>query len=359
MQVAIKEVGTADLEALLNTFARILIHAVVRSTSKDHSDGGIAIFNFAMLTNVLDAPVAILATSDVVKVGQNLVDARTLVILVAVLEDVLHNKTAGFADCNLSPLANKSSVDCSHDHRWWSLPAELEQLLPNVASISMNNGVADAGQQFTHHLMLESLGNAVEGLLNDVAAKCISAKTHSVSFNMSSQAHDLVVVGALEDALNKEVAKAITHELETTIDDGVDDGILERWLGVLDLLLEEYGRLLVVARDDLVDDHVPVRSDARLEELAPVDLLSRMDEDVLTKMRWVEDLTSRARTRAELCGIGVETRRHTKGRLLIAIGGICVLTMTKRTVICRTALRSDWSTLLQWVGWIGRGTIHV
>jgi hypothetical protein len=206
--------------------------------------------------------------------------------------------------------------------------------------------------------MLEGLGNTVEGLLDDVAAKGVSAETNSMAFDVSSKAHDLVVIGALEDALDEEVAKAVAHELETTVDDGVDDGVLESWLGVLDLLLEEDRCLLVVVRDDLLDNDIPVRRDTRLKEVTPVDLLSRMDEDVLTKMRWVEYLASRARTRAKLCSIGVETRRRTEGRLLVAILGISVLTMTEWAIVCHTALRNDGGTLLLWVSWIRGGAIH-
>lgn len=349
LEIAIEEVISADLETFLDAFRSILIHAVIGSTIEDKSDGSIAIVSFAVLADVLNAPITILATSDVVEIGQNFVDARALVILITVLEDVLDDETTSLTDGYLRPLTNKCSIDSAHDHWWGTLPSELEELLPDVASIAMNNGVPDTREKFTDHLVLEALWNTIKSLLDDMATESISAEANSVVLDVGSEAHDLIVIGALEDALDEEVAEAIAHQLETTTDDAVNDRVLESWFRVLDLLLEEDGGLLIVAGDDFVDNQIPVSGDTRFKKLTPVDLLSRVNVDMLAEMRWVEGLASGARTVTELGSIGVQTRANST-ILWISSDSRRILTIGEWTAIRGATLhRHDRCASCGWV----------
>lgn len=78
LQVPVQEVGVANLEALLNDFRRVLIHAVLSCEAEDVVDGAAAIGGSTMLTNVLNAPVTELASSNDIDACKNLIDARTL-----------------------------------------------------------------------------------------------------------------------------------------------------------------------------------------------------------------------------------------------------------------------------------------
>ena len=64
VEVAIKKVAAADLEALLNNLGCELVHAVLRREANDMVDGASAIGDGSMLADVLDTPVAKLAMGD-------------------------------------------------------------------------------------------------------------------------------------------------------------------------------------------------------------------------------------------------------------------------------------------------------
>jgi Trk K+ transport system NAD-binding subunit len=78
LEVAIKEAILANLEALLNDLGSILIHAVLSRKAQDMINGTSRILGRAMLTNVLNAPVAELAMRDDIDTGKHFVDTRTL-----------------------------------------------------------------------------------------------------------------------------------------------------------------------------------------------------------------------------------------------------------------------------------------
>ena len=85
-----------------------------------------------VFTDVLDAPVTELAMGHNINVGKNLLNARTLlrkvrriiptyknlaylILFEAVLEDVLHNKTASLSQSDFVPHSVQSLVDILHD----------------------------------------------------------------------------------------------------------------------------------------------------------------------------------------------------------------------------------------------------
>ena len=175
IKVTVKELSATNLEALLDNLAGKLIHAVLGSEAEDVINGMVAVRDSAVLANVLDAPVAELTMSDNINAGKDLVDAGTLVILKAVLEDVLNDKTAGLTEGDLVPHTTESLVDVLHDLGRSVGPAELKELLPDVASVAVNNRLRDAAKKLVDHGGLVILGDTVESLLNDVAAKWIHA----------------------------------------------------------------------------------------------------------------------------------------------------------------------------------------
>lgn len=78
VEVAAEEVGTTNLEALLNNLRSKLIHTVLGGIADDVINGAAAISWGTMFTDVLDAPVAKLAVSDDVNTAEDFLDARSL-----------------------------------------------------------------------------------------------------------------------------------------------------------------------------------------------------------------------------------------------------------------------------------------
>ena len=274
VKVAVKEVGAANLEALLDDLAGELVHAVLSGNAENVVNGVVAVGSGAVLADVLDAPVAELTVSDNVDAGENFIDARALVILKAVLEDVLNDQTASLAESNLVPHAAESLIDVLHDLGWSVAPAELKELLPDVAGVAVNDGLGDATEKLVDHDGLVLLRNAVESLLDNVAAKGIHAQVEGVAADSTSDGDDLLRVAVLKAALDQEIAEAVDHERVSLLDDGLDDLILLLLSTNLELLLQEDGSLLVVALDDLVDDVLPVAAHVAVKETAVVHGLS-------------------------------------------------------------------------------------
>lgn len=103
VEVAVEEVWATNLEALFDDLGSKLVHTVLCSVAKHVINSTIAIGKSAMLADVLDAPVTELTVSDHINTGEDLVDAGTLVVIDAVLEDVLNDETAGLAKRHLVP----------------------------------------------------------------------------------------------------------------------------------------------------------------------------------------------------------------------------------------------------------------
>ena len=67
-----------------------------------------------------------------------------LVLLQAVLEDVLDDQATGFAKRNFMPHASESLVHVFHYLRRRITPTKLEEFLPDMASISMDDRFRNA-----------------------------------------------------------------------------------------------------------------------------------------------------------------------------------------------------------------------
>ena len=78
VQIAAQELGPADFQTLLDNLGGELIHAVLRSIADDMVNSTASVRGSTVLADVLDAPVAELAMSDNVNVGQHLLYAGTL-----------------------------------------------------------------------------------------------------------------------------------------------------------------------------------------------------------------------------------------------------------------------------------------
>ena len=185
-----------------------------------------------------------------------------LFFLDTIFEDILHNKTPSLAQSNLVPHSAKSLVDLDHDLGWLAAPAQLEQLLPDVASITMDDRIRDTTQKLSNHVSLVLLRDRVESFLNHMTAESVHAQGENVSMNRVSNSHNLFGCTMLKAALNQEVPEAIDHQRVSLVDNGRNNLVLLLGSADLELLLQKDGGLLVIATDNLVDDVLPVASDA-------------------------------------------------------------------------------------------------
>ena len=239
-----------------------------------------------MLAEMLNAPIAELAMSDQVNVVDDLFDGRTLLLFNTVLENVLNDQAASLTESDLMPHATESFVDLEHDLRWLTTPAEFEQFLPDMTGIAMDDSVRDTSKKLADHIGLVALWDRVESLLDDVAAEGVHAESDDIAMNSLCDSNDLVRGAMLEAALDKEVAEAVDHQRVCLVDDGLDDLELLLSCANLELLLQEYGSLLIIVADDLVDDVLPVAGDRLVKETAIVHGLKRCDIGLAVGSRW-------------------------------------------------------------------------
>jgi DNA-binding transcriptional regulator YdaS (Cro superfamily) len=78
VQVTAEKLRPTNLEALFNDLGGKLIHAVLSSKADDVINGAAAVGWSAVLADVLDAPIAKLAVSHDVDIGENLLNAGAL-----------------------------------------------------------------------------------------------------------------------------------------------------------------------------------------------------------------------------------------------------------------------------------------
>ncbi len=276
-EVAIQKLRTTNLEALLNNLGSKLINAVAVGVGQDVINNATLVWRRAMLAEMLNAPVAELTMSDKVDVGDDFLDSRTLLLLDAVLKDVLNNQTASLTKSNLMPHAAKSLVDLQHDLRGFTTPTKLEQLLPDVTSIAMNDRIWNAAKKFSDHVSFVILWDRVESLLNDVAAERVHAERQYIAVNGVGDRDNLLGSAMLEAALDKEVAEAVDHQGVCLVDNGLNDLKLLLRSTDLELLLKEDGGLLIVVADYLVHDVLPVAGHSLVKKTAVVHRLERGD----------------------------------------------------------------------------------
>lgn len=183
----------------------------------------------SVLADMLDAPVAKLTVRDNVNVGEHFPNAWTLVLFKTVFEDVLYDQASSLAQSNLMPHAAQSLVDILHDLRRRVTPAQLEQLLPDVACIAVDNGLWDTTKEFVDHDCFVVLWDDIERLLDDVTAESIHTELKSLAANSIGNGDDLFRCTVLEATLDEEVPKTVNHERVRFSNDGLDK--LELLLG--------------------------------------------------------------------------------------------------------------------------------
>lgn len=159
------------------------------------------------------------------------------------------------------PHASKSLVDLGHDLRWLATPSKLEQFLPDMASISMDDSVRNPSEELSDHVSLVTLGNRVESFLNNMTAKGVHAQRDDVTMYGVCDGNDLIGRAMLEASLNEEVTKTVDHERVGLIDDSLDDVKLLFSCANLQLLLQKDGSLLIIVAHNLVDNILPVTRD--------------------------------------------------------------------------------------------------
>lgn len=196
------------------------------------------------------------------------------VFLEAVLENVLHDKTSSLAQSNLVPHTTQGIIDILHDLRRRVTPAQLKELLPDMASIAVDHCLGNAAEKLMNHDSLVVLRDRVKCLLNNMAAKGVHGEAESVSADSLCDLDNLLGGAVLEATLDQKVAKAVDHQRECLLSNGLDN--VEALLGSthLELLLKKNGRLLVVAGDDLVNNVALITVDITVEQATVVQRLS-------------------------------------------------------------------------------------
>jgi hypothetical protein len=149
-------------------------------------------------------------------------------------------------------------------------PAKLEELLPHVTRITMDDGLRDTAEQLVDHGRLVLFGNTVEGFLDNMTSEGIHAKSECVTTNGLGDRDDLVGRAMFEATLNEEVTEAVDHQRIGLGDDCFDDLILLLRCSNLQLLLKKDGCLLVVVADDLVDNVLPVAAHVAVQQASVV-----------------------------------------------------------------------------------------
>jgi hypothetical protein len=84
-EIAVQELGAPDLQTFLDDFGCKLIHAVIHSMVEYMLNRTTLVVGSAMLTYVLDAPVAELAMSKQINLCQNFFNGRSLLRLLVCL----------------------------------------------------------------------------------------------------------------------------------------------------------------------------------------------------------------------------------------------------------------------------------
>jgi hypothetical protein len=107
------------------------------------------------------------------------------------------------------PHTTEGLVDILHNLRRRLGPAKLEKLLPDVASIAMDDGLRDTAKELMDHNGLVVLGDRVKGLLNHMTAKGIHGEVQGIASNGLSNLDDLFRSTMFEATLDQEIAEAV------------------------------------------------------------------------------------------------------------------------------------------------------
>lgn len=127
-----------------------------------------------------------------------------------------------------------------------------------MASVAVDDSLWNPAKQFVDHSRFVLFRDAVEGLLDDMAAKCIHTQGEGIAANGLGDCNDLIVRTMLKATLYKEVAEAVDHQCIGLRDNCLHNLILLLRCAYLELLLKKDGSLLVIVADDLIDNVLPV-----------------------------------------------------------------------------------------------------
>ena len=79
------------------------------------------------------------------------------------------------------PHATKGFVDILHNLWGRVAPTEFKQLLPDVASVTMDHSLRDTTEQLVDHNGLVFFRDTIKGLLNHMTAESIHAQVERVA----------------------------------------------------------------------------------------------------------------------------------------------------------------------------------
>lgn len=83
VEITSKKLGTANLKTLFDNLRGKLVHAILRGISNDMINCAATVGWHSVLTDVLDAPITELAARHYINAREDLVDTRTLHLLVS------------------------------------------------------------------------------------------------------------------------------------------------------------------------------------------------------------------------------------------------------------------------------------
>lgn len=232
-----------------------MVHAVLGSVAKHVVNGVAAILRGTMFTDVLDAPVTELAVGHNIDVGQHFIDAGTLlkvsirppsskgssnlIFFQTVFKDVLHDQTPSLAKSYIVPHSAQGLIDVLHN-LWGRVgPAQLEQLLPHMARVTMDDRLRDTAQELVDHDGFVLFWNGIKCLLDHMAAKGIHAQAKRIATDSVGNGDDLLRRSMFEATLDQEVPEAVDHQRVGLRDNGFDDFILLLHGANFELLLQE------------------------------------------------------------------------------------------------------------------------
>ena len=168
------------------------------------------------------------------------------------------------------PHTLQSIVDILHDLRRGLGPSKFKQLLPDVASVAVDDSLGNVAEQFANHMALVVLWDGIKGLLDNMAAKGVHRKVKCMAAYGLGDLDDLFRGTMLKAALNEKISEAVDHQSMGLKNDRIDNLVLLIRSAHLELLLEEDGGLLIIVTHNLVDDVFPVAVDITVEKASVV-----------------------------------------------------------------------------------------
>lgn len=167
------------------------------------------------------------------------VSVSHLFLLNTILEYILNNQATCLAQSNFMPHSAKGLVDFHHDLWGLAVPTKLEQLLPDMACITMNYRFRYPAEELVNHNSFMFLWDTVKGLLDNVTPKGVHAQIEGIASYRIGNCNHLLGSAMFETTLNKKVAKSVYHEWVSLTDDGLDDVVLLLCRPNLEFLLQE------------------------------------------------------------------------------------------------------------------------